>query len=348
MFTSILDLQYITTQVLALCQIPSPSGNVGQAMTYLAGELDKLGVTHAFGSKGTLLASLPGVDSSVHRTVTAHVDTLGAMVKEIKSNGRLVLTQIGGYNWQSVEGELCLVETMGGQTYTGTLLNTHASAHVFADHAQQERKAENMELRLDERAADAEAVRSLGIEVGDFVSFAAGTRLTSSGFINSRHLDDKASVAILLGVIKAIQRNELTLPYQVNFIFSNNEELGYGGNSSITPQTKEYLAVDMGAIGEGQATDEFCVSICAKDSSGPYNYELRKRLVNLAQAHGIYYRIDTYPHYGSDAGAALRAGHDIMHGLIGPGIDASHSHERTHQEALDNTARLLMYYLLAN
>jgi putative aminopeptidase FrvX len=137
------------------------------------------------------------------------------------------------------------------------------------------------------------------------------------------------------------------LPYTVNFIFSNNEEIGYGGNSGISPETKEYLVVDMGAIGEGQTTDEFCVSICAKDSSGPYNFEFRKKLIDLANYNNIYYQVDIYPQYGSDASSALRAGYDIVHGLIGPGIDASHGHERTHKEALDNTARLLLNYLVS-
>ena len=169
--------------------------------------------------------------------------------------------------------------------------------------------------------------------------------VTENGFIKSRHIDDKASVAILFGVLKHLRESGATLPYTTHFLFSNNEEIGYGGNASVPERVVEYLAVDMGAIGEGQTTDEYCVSICAKDSSGPYHYGLRKHLVKLAEAHGLNYQVDIYPYYGSDASAALRAGYDIVHGLIGPGVDASHSHERTHKEALENTAKLLLAYL---
>ncbi len=342
------NLDYLVEKLLALCNIPSPAGNTGQAVNFLAQELDVLGVEYRLTNKGALIACLPGKNKSVHRTIAAHVDTLGAMVKEIKPNGRLKLTSIGSYNWHSVEGELCYIQTHQGQVFTSILLNTHASGHVYEDHAKQERKAENMELRIDERVQSAEDVQQLGIEVGDFVNFDPGTRLSESGFINSRHLDDKASVAVVLAVINCLKQSASELPYSVNFIFSNNEEIGYGGNSGISPETREYLVVDMGAIGEGQTTDEFCVSICAKDSSGPYHYEFRKRLIDLARANNIYYRVDIYPQYGSDASSALRAGHDIVHGLIGPGIDASHGHERTHTAALDNTARLLLSYLLAD
>lgn len=342
------SLDYIVNHLTQLCKIPSPSGNTQKAVDYLKQELDQLGIAYSCTNKGALIATIPGEETKIHRLIAAHVDTLGAMVKEIKPNGRLKLTKIGGYNWNSVEGALCTIETGAGAIYSGTILNTHSSAHVYEDHAKQERKDENMELRIDEKVKNMDDVVALGISVGDFVAFDARTRVTESGFINSRHLDDKASVAIILGVLKSIKENNLSLPYTTNLMFSNNEEIGYGGNASITPETKEYLVVDMGAIGEGQTTDEFCVSICAKDSSGPYHYGLRQKLVQLAQKNKIYYQVDIYPQYGSDASSALRAGFDIVHGLIGPGIDASHGHERTHREALSNTAELLLHYLLSH
>jgi putative aminopeptidase FrvX len=208
-----------------------------------------------------------------------------------------------------------------------------------------ERTEEVMEVRLDERVNSREDVLALGIQVGDFVSFDPRVTVTSSGFVKSRHLDDKASVAILFGVIAHLREAGIELPFTTHFLISNNEEIGYGGNASIPEKTVEYLAVDMGAIGEGQATDEYCVSICAKDSSGPYHYGFRKHLTKLAEENGIYYKVDIYPFYGSDASSALRAGFDIVHGLIGPGIDASHSHERTHRDAFENTAKLLLAYL---
>lgn len=339
-------LDYIVEQLVAILNIPSPSGNTEKVIEYVEQELTQLGVPCYRNQKGGLLATIPGkTEDRPHRLLTAHVDTLGAMVKEIHLNGTLRLTNIGGFRWHSVEGEYCSVETSEGKVYTGTILSKQPSVHVYREMEKLPRTEENMIVRLDEVTRSAEDTRRLGIEVGDFVSFDPRVQVTSSGFVKSRHLDDKASVAILLGVIKEIMEKQADLPYTTHFLISNNEEIGYGGNSNIPPEVKEYLAVDMGAVGQGQTTDEYCVSICAKDSSGPYRKEFRQKLVQLAQDCGAYYRVDIYPYYGSDASAALRAGYDIVHGLIGPGIDASHSHERTHKQALENTYKLLQAYL---
>lgn len=330
----------------ALANIPSPSGNTGKAIAWVEQELKRLGVACRRTNKGAVLATLKGRDNERHRTLTAHVDTLGAMVKEIKANGRLKLAMIGGFAWNAVEGEYCQIETMSGRVYTGTILTTKASVHVYGDEARKLERTESvMEVRLDEKVKTREDVRALGIGVGDFVSFDPRVTVTESGFIKSRYLDDKASVAILLGVVKYLKEAGTELPFTTHILISNNEEIGYGGNAAIPERTVEYVAVDMGAIGEGLETDEYCVSICAKDSSGPYHYGLRKRFVQLAEENGLHYKVDIYPHYGSDASAALRAGYDIVHGLIGPGIDASHAHERTHKEAFANTAKLLVAYL---
>ncbi len=221
------------------------------------------------------------------------------------------------------------------------------SVHVYKDAATAERNEDNIEVRLDEKVKDAADVKKLGINVGDFVAFDPRVKITPSGFIKSRHLDDKASVGILLYLLREIKEHNVTLPYTTHFLISNNEEVGYGGNSNIPPEVVEYLAVDMGAVGDGQTSDEYSASICAKDSSGPYNYRLRQRLVELAEEHEINYQIDIYPYYGSDASAALSAGHDLIHGLIGPGIDASHAFERTHVDSLINTAKLTYYYLMS-
>lgn len=243
------------------------------------------------------------------------------------------------------EGEYCEIETSGEKRYSGTILVHQTSVHVYSDAGEAKRDDQNIEVRIDEKAENAEEVRALGIEVGDFVSFDPRFETTQSGFVKSRHLDDKASVAILLHVIKKIKENQLKLPYTTHFLISNNEEIGYGGNSNIPKETREYLAVDMGAIGDGQNTDEYTVSICAKDSSGPYHLQFRKHLVKLAEKHDIGYKVDIYPFYGSDASAAIRAGYDIIHGLIGPGIDASHAFERTHRDSLLNTGNLIYHYL---
>ncbi|MDM5225782.1 M42 family metallopeptidase [Cytobacillus sp. NJ13] len=328
-----------------IVSIPSPSGNTNEVITYVEKFLNELNVETKRNRKGGLIAALPGKDQNHHRMLTAHVDTLGAIVKEIKPSGRLKIDLIGGFKYNSIEGEYCEIETSSGNKFTGTILMHQTSVHVYKDAGKAERNQENMEVRVDEKVHNAEDVRALGIEVGDFVSFDPRVQTTPAGFIKSRHLDDKASVAILLQLIKQLKSDNIELPYTTHFLISNNEEIGYGGNSNITPETVEYLAVDMGAMGDGQSTDEYTVSICVKDASGPYHYELRKRLVQLAKENGIEYKLDIYPFYGSDASAAIRAGHDIVHGLIGPGIDSSHAFERTHEDSIENTAKLLYHYV---
>ncbi|WP_080846143.1 M42 family metallopeptidase [Cytobacillus gottheilii] len=328
-----------------LVSIPSPSGNTNEVIGFVEKFLQELKVETKRNRKGGLIATLPGKDDQNHRMLTAHVDTLGAIVKEIKPSGRLKLDLIGGFRYNSIEGEYCEIETSSGKKYTGTILMHQTSVHVYKDAGKAERNQDNMEVRIDEEVHTAEQVRALGIEVGDFVSFDPRVQTTDSGYIKSRHLDDKASVAILLQLIKHIQTEKMDLPYTTHFLISNNEEIGYGGNSNITPETAEYLAVDMGAMGDGQSTDEYTVSICVKDASGPYHYELRKNLVKLAQENNIGYKLDIYPFYGSDASAAIRSGHDIVHGLIGPGIDSSHAFERTHEKSIENTAKLLYHYV---
>ncbi|NHC39715.1 M42 family metallopeptidase [Bacillus sp. MM2020_1] len=330
-----------------LVSIPSPSGNTNEVITFVEKFLSELQIKTYRNRKGGLIATIEGKDSSKHRMLTAHVDTLGAMVKEVKANGRLKIDLIGGFKYNSIEGEYCQIETSSGKKYTGTILMHQTSVHVYKDAGKAERNQENIEIRLDEKVHNAAEVHALGIQVGDFISFDPRVEVTPSGYIKSRHLDDKASVAILLQLIKQIKIENLTLPYTTHFLISNNEEIGYGGNSNITPETVEYLAVDMGAMGDGQSTDEYTVSICVKDASGPYHYELRKNLVRLAEENKIDYKLDIYPFYGSDASAAIRSGHDIVHGLIGPGIDSSHAFERTHELSIENTSKLLYHYVQA-
>lgn len=342
---SIINEKDIVSYIKDLVSIPSPSGFTEQAIAYVASFMDKKKVTYQITNKGALLATIQGKDHSKHRLLTSHVDTLGAMVKEIKPSGRLKLTMVGGFRWNAVEGENCRIHTADGKVYTGTILIHESSVHVYKNAGEVKRDDDHIEVRVDEVVKKQAETEALGISVGDFVSFEPRVELTESGFLKSRHLDDKASVGILLHLIDRIQADQIELSYTTHFLISNNEEIGYGGNSNIPPETVEYLAVDMGAIGDGQKTDEYSVSICAKDSSGPYNFKLRQHLVSLAKANHVDYRVDIYPYYGSDASAAIRAGHDIIHGLIGPGIDASHAFERTHIFSLKHTATLLAYYL---
>lgn len=328
-----------------LVEIPSPSGYTKEIMDFMEQFLKDIGVNYSRTNKGALIATITGENDTKHRLLTAHTDTLGAMVKEVKSSGRLKLAMVGGFNWNAVEGEYCTIHTANGSKIRGTILMHQTTVHVYKNATALARDEQNIEVRVDEKVTNASETRQLGIEVGDFVSFDPRFEQTDSGFIKSRHLDDKASTALLLQLMKAIKENNWTIPYTTHFYISNNEEIGFGGNSNIPEQTVEYIAVDMGAIGDGQTSDEYTVSICAKDSSGPYHYELTRNLVELAKKEGIEYKLDIYPFYGSDASAAIRAGFDVKHALFGPGIEASHAYERTHIQSLENTAKLLYSYI---
>ncbi len=343
--SQIVQTEKIVNLIKDLVNIPSPSGNASRAIDYTEAFFKERGIPTQKTPKGMLIATLKGLDDSKQRLLTAHVDTLGGMVKEIKASGRLAITNIGGFPWNHAEGEYCEIETSDGKRFTGTILMHQTAVHVYKESGKLERSPENIEIRLDAKVTSKDEVEALGIEVGDFVSFDPRFQTTDSGFVKSRHLDDKASVAMLLHMVDILKEKNITLPYTTHFLISNNEEIGYGGNSSIPEHVVEYLAVDMGAIGDGQATDEYCVSICAKDSSGPYHLGLRKHLVNLAKEHQLVYKVDIYPYYSSDASMAIHAGYDVVHGLIGAGIDASHAYERTHVESLQNTGDLLFYYL---
>lgn len=339
-------LDYMVEEIVNLAKIPSPSGYADRAINYIETLLKGLKVKYTITKKGALIATVNGLNNNMERTISAHVDTLGAMVKRIKGNGRIAFDTIGGYMMSAVEGETCVIETVDGKSYTGTIFTTKPSSHIHGSDAKQlERKLDNMEIVLDEKVDAKEDVEKLGIEIGDFVFLDPRTQVTSSGFIKSRHLDDKASAGILLGVIKYIVENDIVPPYKTNFFFSTYEEVGHGASASIPQDTFEFLAVDMGAPGEGQNSSEFAVCICAKDSSGPYDYDFRKRLVQLCKGNNIDYRIDMYPHYGSDASAALTAGYDFKTGLIGTGVFASHSYERTHKDGVLNTAKLILEYI---
>lgn len=328
-----------------LVETPSPSGYTNEVMKVISSYLDELNVDYVKTNKGAIVATILGDNNSSHRLLTAHTDTLGAMVKEVKSNGRVKLSLIGGFSWNAMEGESCFIHTSSGKKVRGTILLHQSSVHVYKNSGSIERNAENMEIRIDEKVFSKEDTSKLGIDVGDFVSFDPRFEETESGFIKSRHLDDKASTALLLQLMKNIKSSNIQLPYTTHFYISNNEEIGYGGNSNIPSEVVEYIAVDMGALGDGQTSDEYTVSICAKDSSGPYHYELTRHLVNLAKEHDIGYKLDIYPYYGSDASAAIRAGYDVKHALFGPGIESSHAFERTHIDSLKHSASLLEAYV---
>ena len=245
-----------------------------------------------------------------------------------------------------IEGENCEVHVASNnKKISGTILVHQTSIHVYRDAGTVERTQDNMEIRLDVKANSAEDVRSLGIDVGDFISFDPRTVVTETGFIKSRFLDNKVSAAILLNLLRKYKEENITLPYTTHFMFSIFEEVGHGANSSLPKEAIEYLAVDMGAMGDDQQTDEYTVSICVKDASGPYNYEFRQHLTNLARQKEIPFKLDIYPYYGSDASAAMRAGAEVKHALLGAGIESSHSYERTHIDSVEATQNLVDVYL---
>ncbi len=345
------DADLLQSLLTDLLRAPSPTGYTEAALTcvstWLSAHVPEVEIHST--RKGGLLAVWPGERDDAPRALTAHVDTLGAMVKEIKANGRLKLSKIGGYPWQFVEGEgVWIHPARGGDPIPGTLLHTYASVHVYGQKAREApRDDEHMEVRLDARVTTAAEVRQLGIEVGDFVSFDPRV-VWHEGFVRSRHLDDKAGVASVMIAWQALAAAGLRPRQTTYFLVSNYEEVGHGAAAGLPSEITELVAVDMAAVGAGQASDEFHVSLCVKDSGGPYHYGLSQRLRQLADAYNIPYKVDVYPYYGSDGEAAWRAGADVAVALIGPGVDASHNYERTHMEALLATTRWIEAYLLSD
>lgn len=333
--------------LVELLKTPSPTGFSHDAVKLVNKVLRNLpGVETQVLPKGGLMVTLAGENTDSPRALTAHVDTLGAMVKTIKSSGRLELTQIGGYSWNTVEGEGCTIFTRSGKTIRGCVLIDTPSVHVHGKKVDEtKREGEHMEVRLDARVSTPEETKALGISVGDFVAFDPRVELTN-GFIRSRHLDDKAGVACLVEAVRSLTSANLK-PKQTTCIYFNNyEEMGHFALGDFPVKISQLLAVDMAAVGEGQNSDEFHTTLCVKDSTGPYHHGMCEHLRGLAEAHKIDYRVDIYPHYGSDGSAYWQAGGSVPVALIGPGVDASHNYERTHVDALVDTTRWVLAYLM--
>ncbi|MBI9052162.1 MAG: M42 family metallopeptidase [Anaerolineaceae bacterium] len=341
------DLKEQLTFLEQLLQIPSPTGYTHDAVAFVENALKPytdLTIEHT--KKGALLVTWPGMRSDHPRALTAHLDTLGAMVKEVKSNGRLKLSQLGGYAWNSVEGEGCTIYLQNGETLRGSILINKSSAHVYGEDVEKtKRDDDNMEVRLDIKSSSKEETLQAGVLVGDYISFDPRVEI-NNGFVRSRHLDDKACVANIVYAVKALLAANLQPAYTTYLYFSNFEEVGHGASSGIPAEVDEIIAVDMAAVGEGQTSDEFNTTLCVKDSRGPYHHDLSNRMRRLASQYEIPYKVDIYPHYGSDGEAFLFAGGDAAVCLIGPGVDASHSYERTHADALLATTKWLVAYLI--
>lgn len=334
---------YMVNTLETLVNIPSPSGYTKQVMKFVEEAAAGFGYTSEYTRKGGLVITVPGKSDRVIG-LSAHVDTLGAMVRSVTSAGNLKLTAVGGYMMQTIEASYCKIHTREGKVYEGTVLTTQPSVHTFDDARTQERCEKNMEVRIDEMVSSREDVEKLGICPGDYISFDPGFCHMENGYIKSRHLDDKASVAVLLTLLKYMKEKNVKPVDTVKIVISNYEEIGHG--SSYIPQDiEEFVAVDMGAVGDDLSGSECKVSICAKDSSGPYDYELTSKLIAIAKERKLDYAVDVFPHYGSDVSAALRGGNNIRGGLIGQGVQASHSMERTHEKGMENTLELLKGYL---
>lgn len=343
-----IDTDYLIDFLVKLLNTPSPTGFTEDAIAFVEKELSQFGQLELSRTrKGALVAKWVGKNDHAPVALTAHVDTLGAMVKDIKPNGRLQLTRIGGLVLNGVETEGCWVHTAKGEKIRGSYMLNMSAAHVYAAKVSETKRDEDaMEVRLDARVSNPKETRELGIEIGDFVSFDPRVELTN-GFIRSRHLDDKACVANIVTAIKSLAEAGQSPARTVYFHISNYEEVGHGASAGIPSDVHELVTVDMAAIGAGQSSDEYHTTICVKDSGGPYHHGLSNKLRTVADANGIPYKVDIYPFYGSDGEAFWRAGGDVAVALIGPGVDASHNYERTHIDALTATTNWIMAYLMS-
>ena len=330
----------IVSELEKIIAIDSPTGFTKKAADYTVDRLRAFGYSAEKTNKGCVLCCLGGEGDPV--VFSAHLDTLGGMVAEVKGNGRLRLTRIGGMNANNAECENARVYTRGGKVYEGCLQMNDPSIHVNGDYNDQKRNWDNMELVLDEKATSAKETEALGIATGDYVCFEPRFRVTESGYIKSRFLDDKLSVAILLDLARRIKEEGIELRRKTYIYITVFEEVGHGCSSGVPGDAKDIISVDMGCVGQGLACREEQVSICVKDSAGPYNYELTGELIDTAKKLGLDYALDVYPYYGSDADAALEAGYDLRHGLIGAGVYASHGYERSHVKGAENTLKLVL------
>ena len=337
---------YIVDQAKAVLAIDSPAGYTRRAAEYVLEEYRRLGFQPQLTTKGGVLVCLnPQAPQEEGRLLMAHLDTLGGMVAQVKGTGRLRIVPLGGMNANNAEAEQVRVVTRDGKVYTGTFQLVNASVHVNGQYSDTKRTFDTMEVVLDEEVYSAGQVEALGIQVGDVVCFDPRTVVTPSGYIKSRFLDDKLSVAILLGLARQVAQGKVCPKYRVWHHITVFEEVGHGGAASVPDGVTEGISVDMGCVGDGLNCKETQVSICAKDSGGPYHYEVVSALMDAARRAEVDFAADVYPYYGSDVEATLRAGHDIRHGLIGPGVYASHGYERSHVKGAEQTLKLLEAYL---
>jgi len=338
-----LPKDYFQETLAKILSIDSPTGYTKNVIAEIKAQVSQMGYNSYLTNKGNLIVDLVGTGNKTV-AISTHVDTLGLMVRGLNGDGTLSFTTVGGPILPTLDGEYCNIYTRYGKVYTGTILSNSPASHVYKDSAELVRNAQNMHVRLDEKVDSVDDAKALGLLPGDFICYDPKTVIKENGYIKSRFLDDKLSAAIVLATLKHFKDNNITPTVNAKVIFSTHEEVGHG-LSYLPEGIAELLAVDMGCIGLDLSCSEYDVSICAKDSSGPYDYEFTSRLINLAKDAELNYAVDIYPFYGSDASAAVRAGHDVVTGLIGPGVTASHGMERSHMSACENAFKLLCLYL---
>jgi peptidase M42 family hydrolase len=341
-----IDRDYLLDVLARLLSIPSPSGMTDAIVVAVSAELDKIGVPYSLTRRGAIRADLEGGRHSPDRAIVAHLDTLGAIVKQLKPNGRLELAPIGFWSSRFAEGARCTVYCDDERRYRGSILPLKASGHTYNEEIDSQPVAwTNVEVRLDERSHSLEDLARLGVNIGDTLSIDSRAEFLENGFINSRHLDDKAGVAALLAVAKAIRDNGQTLPVDCHLLFTISEEVGVGASHILHGDVAELVSIDNGTIAPGQNTSEYGVTVAMQDSSGPFDWHLTRHLLGLCREAGIEHSRDVFRYYRSDAAAALEAGNDIRTALVCFALDASHGYERTHIDSLLALAELLYAYV---
>ena len=336
---------YILDQTKKLLDIDSPSGYTHEVISYVEDQLTSMGYKPTHTNKGGLMVALGGENKEDGLLLQAHVDTIGGIVAEVKNNGCLRIDKIGGLNPNAAEAENVRVYTRNKQVYEGTCQLLNPSTHVNNVHGDTKRTYETLEIVLDEFVETKQETEALGIKVGDYVCFEPRFRVTKQGFIKGRFLDNKLSAAVALAYAKYLKDEQVTPQRAVYIHFTVFEEVSHGGSASVPEGTTEVLAFDMGCVGKGLNGSERKLSICVKDAFGPYNYDMVSGLIEAAEQAEVDYVLDVYPHYGSDADMAIRAGHDVRHGLIGPGVYASHGYERSHIKAAMATFETVKHYV---
>ena len=339
-----INKNYILNVAKEILEFDSPTGFCFEIIDKIKDMAESFGYEFETTNKGCGIITIKGESQEKVIGLSAHVDTLGAMVRSITSEGKLKFTLLGGPIVPTLDSEYCTIRTREGKKYTGTFLSTSPAAHVFEDSSSKVREPKNMEIRIDENVKSKEDTQNLGICPGDFIFIDPKSTITESGFIKSRFIDDKGSVSCLMGLLELFNRENIVPKFTTKILISTYEEVGHGA-SYIPSDITEMIAVDMGCIGDDLSCTEYDVSICAKDSGGPYDYNMVTDLINLAKTNELKYAVDIYPMYGSDVGAALKGGNNIRGALIGPGVHASHGMERTHYSAFENTIKLLYLYL---